>query len=425
MLVWISPLLAVEKIYSFDSDIVIQSDGTINVTETIVINAEGRKIRRGIYRDFPTVYFGPLLTRSKVGFEVESIMRNGYPEPYDTKSLSNGIRIYIGNENAFLSKGKHKYIIKYTTDRQIAFLDDFDEFYWNVTGNDWDFVIDQVNASVTLPDGALESLLDVTGWTGYFGQEFKNLKNQTSNEQLLFYSTKALSPNQGMTIKIKIAKGYIANNTNGVMDFFRDNFLWVLMLIGLVSLMVFYYLSWDSYGRDPEAGILMPLFYPPKDLSPAAVRYIHKEKTDNKGFTAALISMAVKGVITIKQTKKKYTITRTELAVQKLDKLSKGEKLIYKRLLARNKTFTISKTYSSKIGTASNKFNKLLKDEYKDSCFKNNKRFGFVGILLSISILFIMYMHQSSGSVGFVSAKTGFFLVTIIALVFIFKVAQQ
>ena len=49
-------VLAEERILGFDSDILVMPDGWIEVTETIRVQAEGNRIRRGIYRDFPTEY---------------------------------------------------------------------------------------------------------------------------------------------------------------------------------------------------------------------------------------------------------------------------------------------------------------------------------------------------------------------------------
>jgi hypothetical protein len=49
-----------EKILSFHSDIQVAADGSMQVSETITVNAEGDRIQRGIYRDFPTDYRRPL-----------------------------------------------------------------------------------------------------------------------------------------------------------------------------------------------------------------------------------------------------------------------------------------------------------------------------------------------------------------------------
>ena len=50
------PLAAEERILSYDSDITIGTDGDMTVRETIRIAAQGKNIRRGIYREFPTTY---------------------------------------------------------------------------------------------------------------------------------------------------------------------------------------------------------------------------------------------------------------------------------------------------------------------------------------------------------------------------------
>ena len=47
---------AEERIRDYHSDIQILNDGSLRVTETITVNAEGQKIKRGIYRDFPIAY---------------------------------------------------------------------------------------------------------------------------------------------------------------------------------------------------------------------------------------------------------------------------------------------------------------------------------------------------------------------------------
>ena len=43
-----------ERIISYYSDIQVAADASLHVTETIRVQAEGREIRHGIFRDFPT-----------------------------------------------------------------------------------------------------------------------------------------------------------------------------------------------------------------------------------------------------------------------------------------------------------------------------------------------------------------------------------
>ena len=66
---------AEERIASYSSDVRIQKDGALDVTETIEVNAEGVSIRHGIYRDFPTTRRVMGQPGSHVGFKVLDVRR--------------------------------------------------------------------------------------------------------------------------------------------------------------------------------------------------------------------------------------------------------------------------------------------------------------------------------------------------------------
>ena len=60
------------------------------------VQVEGREIRRGILRDFPTDYKDRYGNSVKVPFEVLAVQRDGRPEPYAVTPFANGRRIRIG-----------------------------------------------------------------------------------------------------------------------------------------------------------------------------------------------------------------------------------------------------------------------------------------------------------------------------------------
>ena len=118
-----------ETIRHFDAQIAVQADGAMEVTETIRVNAEGTQIKRGIYRDFPTIYkawYG----RRTVPFEVLSVKRDGQPESSHQESRENGTRLYIGRSDRNIPRGEHVYEIRYRSDWQLGFFPDHDELYW-------------------------------------------------------------------------------------------------------------------------------------------------------------------------------------------------------------------------------------------------------------------------------------------------------
>jgi len=103
-----------ERILSYNTRVTVQEDGLLAVRETIKVHATGQKIKRGIYRDIPTIYPGPLLTRKTVKLIVRSVQRDGKPEPYHIRGRSNGRAIYIGKESVLLRPGDYTYTITYT-----------------------------------------------------------------------------------------------------------------------------------------------------------------------------------------------------------------------------------------------------------------------------------------------------------------------
>lgn len=64
-----------EEILSFHSRIEVLKDASMIVTETIRVRALGYEIKRGIYRDFPTLYKDALGFRQTTGFQVISIKK--------------------------------------------------------------------------------------------------------------------------------------------------------------------------------------------------------------------------------------------------------------------------------------------------------------------------------------------------------------
>ena len=68
---------------------------------------------------------------------------------------------------------------------------------------------------------------------------------------------------------------------------------------GVLILLIYFFVAWCSMAAIPSAAPSFPLFAPPQNFSPAAVRFVHRMAYDRKAFAASLIDMAVKGYLTI------------------------------------------------------------------------------------------------------------------------------
>ena len=139
----------------------VAQTGALTVTETISVISEGEQIRHGIYRDFPTTYHTPSGRTIHVRFDVLAVTRDGHHEPYSVDSVDDGERVKIGDKDILIEPGAHTYTLTYVTDRQIGFFSDYDELYWNVTGNVWMFPIDHAEATIKLALRREDQAMDV------------------------------------------------------------------------------------------------------------------------------------------------------------------------------------------------------------------------------------------------------------------------
>ena len=333
--------LAEERIHSYHSDIVVDEKGDMTVTETIAVNAEGNKIKRGIYRDFPTRYKDRLGNKYNVGFSIVKVLRDGTPEKFHTENKSNGIRIYIGEKDHYLKKGDYTYAITYRTNRQLGFFDQHDELYWNVTGNDWDFPIDKASATVRLHEIIPRDSIEVEGYTGASGSKDQNYSARIKSDGTAYFETTRTLPNRhGLTIVVTWPKGYIVEpTTSEKIDYLlSDNRHLIIASVGLIILLMYYGLTWLKVGKDPEEGVIFPHYEPPSGYSPASLRYVLKMGYDNACFAAAIINLAVKGFLKIEEDDDDYSL---ELTGEENIEMAPGEAAIVKKLFEKDTTYDL------------------------------------------------------------------------------------
>lgn len=379
---------AQERILSYHSDIEIAVDGSMLVSETIQVRAEGDQIQRGIYRDFPTRYSDRFGNDYVVDFEVLDVTRDDSQEPFRSESLGNGVRVYIGDADVVLSPGEYSYTIRYRTDRQLGFFEDHDELYWNVTGNGWAFQIEQASATVRLPAQIPASNISVSGYTGSFGASGDDFTANVSAGGAAIETTSPLGPREGLTLVMSWPKGIITEP--GVLQklsyVLGDNLGLLLSLLALLASFAYLYKTWDRVGRDPEAGVIFPHYDAPKGYSPASARYISKMGYDSKAFTAALINLAVKGHLTIKKEDKKYTLDKK--ASDQV--LAPGEKVLLENLFKEGDALQLEKENYATISTAMTKHRSALRKDYLNIYFSKNWALllpSFIGTLLILIII--------------------------------------
>lgn len=382
--------LAAEEITSFDVRIDVAGTGKLTVTERIAVEVEGNRISRGILRDIPLRYEDASGRTGEVGLDVLSVRRDGRDEPYTTERGSGVLRLRIGDPDVFLPYGKHDYEITYETTRQIRFFDDYDELYWNVTGNAWEFPILRASTEIRLPAGARAT--DVTYYTGGYGST-----DQAARSQLLdggnivrVQTTQGLGSEEGLTVVVAFPKGVVSPPSAEELraDWWRDNLGWIAGAGGLLLVFAYYLWSWNRVGRDPPEDVIVPRWTPPDGVSPALANYIEQRGFRGGGwdaFAASLIDLAVKGHVEIRQPGKTMTIVRMDSGVPQ--DLGIGQQAIVAALPGKGDALSVSAAGGATVQKIGNAFRSAIEREHRNRFYRANPLYLVLGIFMSVVVL--------------------------------------
>ena len=407
------PAYANEEIVRFHSDITVNVDSSMDVTEAITVTSEGNRIRHGIFRDFPTRYVDKRGTQQGVEFAVKSVARDGHDEPFRVESISGGKRIRIGDKNTFIQSGTHEFVIRYHTARQLGFFDNFDELYWNVTGNGWDFQINEATIVVHLPAPA--SIKQSAVFTGVQGSQAKDaiITNASANT-FAARTTRALGPNEGLTIAVAWQKGVVAvpSQSQKLIWWLQDNAGLAGLGLTLLAVAGYFFNAWWRVGRDPRGSAIIPLFHPPKGMGAADVRYVWKQKFDNTAVAATFVGLGVKKYVKITNDDGEYTI---ESLKGEGVPLVESEASFHHLLPAI--PFELEKRNHQVIASLVNRLQLSLEKSYNGILFNNNYGWFAIGTILSIGGLVIsaFLMPDQLGITGlFLGGFSTFFWGTVL-----------
>lgn len=408
----------VERIIRFHSDIDIETDGKVTVSESIKVYGGLYDIQRGIVRSIPLYRTTKEGKKERVNFKVTEVQRDGKKEKYKTEDTNGYREIYIGNADVRLQLGIYEYTIVYESYGHVGFFDDFDELYWNVTGNEWFFAIEEASATLHLPEGA--SPINTACYTGNYGSTASDCSADVTNNQIKFRSNGPLGYKEGLTVAASFTPHIIKRPPppSWIQLFWLKYKKLILTCLFLTLMLGYYFYTWKKVGVDPEKPVVIPTFNPPHGWSPAVVRYLYKRAADNKAFTVALISMAIKGNIRISFLNKYFTLQTTE----KKREMTSEEKKIYSKLFTSttSQSITVSDKHHTKFSAASKALGKTLSTEWNlKDFFRHNFKYVVWGILLTALFTILYFILTQEGG----AALPLLFLLPFIAAgVFLFNV---
>lgn len=322
---------------NFKSEIVLNTDGTLTVTETIVVTFNDKL--HGIYRDIPVVYEKPDGSKQYTTVKVNSVSQNNQSVQTEISRVGDYTRIRIGSPD-FLVGGEKIYVIRYTVAGVIGSFAEHDELYWNVTGNAWEVPMSQVSASVVLPAG---NFTKIACYYGSAGSQSECLQT-FSGKQAEFSAPHSLLPGEGLTIVAGFTKGVVPIITVAEPLTPTHPISLLYILFGCVTVIIpgalIFMRIWWLKGRDEyyqrkslhdpgQTEVIKPLwgayepivpeYESPAGLRPGEIGVLIDERADMKDISATIVDLAIRGYLIIKHIPKQgllgkddYELVRTK-----------------------------------------------------------------------------------------------------------------
>jgi len=382
-------VLAVEKISNFNAQIKINSDSSVLVNETIKYDF-GDTSKHGIFRYIPIKYKTSLGNKT-IELELQKVTRDGNNENYTISYDGSNETIKIGDAN-INTTGEHTYNILYKVRGAVGYFDNYDELYWNITGNNWPVVIESVSASIELSQTVDIAKIQSSCYFGILGAKDKCITN-ISNNIIVASSSRLLNTGEGLTIALGFPKGTVYQPTKleNTLSVIKDN----IILLFPIIVFIIMFLIWRKYGKDPKGlSTIIAEYEPPEGMKPTLVGSLVDGRVDSRDITAGLIYLAEQGFLKISRVEKylsgeDISDYKIELIKNDISKLEKIEKNILTLFFENNlnicNTIKISKLKD---------FKGIIKDVYQEMADKgfyekNPNKAKLPYLLLGPVILFL------------------------------------
>ena len=283
----------------YNVDIVVNQNNSFDITETIT--AYFNVAKHGIYRTIP---LKNTITRldGTTSTNQARVSKVSVDNEFTTSGEGDYYKIKIGSASKTLT-GSQTYTIKYTYDIGKDPVEDYDELYFNIIGNEWDTAIGNVTFSITMPQEFDSSKLGFSAGAKA-STESSKVKYTVSGNVITGSYNDILEVGEGLTVRCELPEGYfVYSSITG------QSLIAIIPFIIPVIFLVVTILLWYIFGRDDRV-VETVEFYPPQGFNSLEVGFLYKGKADNQDVTSLLVYLANKGYIKISEYEEKLLFTK-------------------------------------------------------------------------------------------------------------------
>ena len=284
---------------NYDVNIVVNSNNTFDITETIT--AYFNVPKHGIFRTIPLSNKIVRLDGSTSTNRTQ-VTNLSVSDEYSTSRKDGNYKIQIGSASRTLT-GKQSYTIKYTYNLGKDPVSDYDELYYNIIGNEWDTVIGNVTFNITMPKEFDSSKLGFS--SGSQGSLDNSKVKYTVNDNTISGSYDGiLNEGESLTVRCELPEGYFVDAGLVV-----NSNIYLMFIIPIAALIISF-LLWFIFGRDNRV-VETVEFYPPEGFNSLEVGFLYKGKANSQDVTSLLVYLANKGYIKISEYEEKSLFSKS------------------------------------------------------------------------------------------------------------------
>lgn len=269
----------------------------MRVTETLVAEFPSFDQNKGLVRELPMTLNGRPLS-----FELESLRRNGDPEPVYNTERSGDMKVISTGTDSFV-RGTQEYEFVYSLRDVTEDFDEYQELFWNVNGLDWRQEFEEVSARVILADDIAEQFTgEVVCFEGPEGATVNCNIGEITGKGAEFNATRALQPGENISFAMKFVpdtfEPFSPTTSQQLIRYGLAVFAIVLSGLGVVGAVRVFRRHNDDLRR-----VVAREYIPPKNISVLKAAMIYKTpKAQKKAVTAQLLELAIQRKIKIIET---------------------------------------------------------------------------------------------------------------------------
>jgi uncharacterized protein (TIGR04222 family) len=306
----------------YDADLAVQTDGSLNVTETQAITFSGTAQAEPYQNGFRVVpdKHSTGIGNVRVGEIVNGQLQPyspgaGVPGTYSTSPAPDGLSINWTFPQTL--NATRTFVISYTVRGAVAIYNAGDQIDWNAIYADRSGPVDTSSVTVRLPAAAdpnqLKSALYFPKPKDTIGALPAAGTGQIVDDQTVHFAPGQLAPYVGAEVRVQFPHGMVttspppwqaeADNAARMRQTVAPIAGFLSLLVGLGLLAgggVTLFVLWFTRGRDPNVGTVPPIIEaPPSDLPAPLAGTLVDEVADVQDAVATLVDLAQRGFLTL------------------------------------------------------------------------------------------------------------------------------